>query len=92
MSPLGVGIKQVDDTWLRNEQINNPRTPALPLALCTPPNLPQSAQTRNHIPGIRTGCQVQLKEAKFLIFKEVLSLLRKGWVLDKSQYWLTLTL
>lgn len=81
-----MGIKQVDDTWLWNEQINDPRTPALTLAFRGPTNLPQSAQTRNHIPGIRTGCQVQLKEAKFLLPKEVLSLLGKGWVLDKSQY------
>lgn len=48
--------------------------PRFPLPFAPPPNFPQAAQSRNHISGILTGCQVQLKKTIFLSFKEQLDL------------------
>jgi len=89
---FGVGVKQVDDTWLRDEQINDSGSTAFAFAFGAPADFSEASQTGDHASRFRIGREIGLEEPIFLVRKQGFDLLGKRGMFDKSEHKITLTL
>ena len=87
---FGVGVEEVDEPRLQQQQVDHPRPSALAPAFGRPAHFAQAAETGNDVTSIGPRDEEMLEARILGVRPQVCALLGEGWRLNEGQHALLL--